>query len=176
MKSCPLLLLLLLPKPAVRGPSHTLNRQAHPHLSPPYEIETYVRPGAKNGARLLAGKFRFSALSAKTWLGMAGACRDAVNPRPCFGSSRALGLLLSRALSSRLRRSILRMGENTSSISLLREQIVDLEVLSNQTHAAVESVGGLLRRESLEAAVADAIVLPEIAVHGFETVVRLASD
>ncbi len=68
------------------------------------------------------------------------------------------------------------MGENTSSISLLRKQIVDRDVLSHETHAAVESVGGLLRCEPLEAAVADAIVLPEIAVHSFETVVRLASD
>ena len=100
----------------------------------------------------------------------------ALDPRPCFGSSRALGLLLSRALSSRLRGSILRMGASTSSISLLREQIVDVEVLPHETHAAVESVSGLLRRKSLEAAVADAIVLPEITVHGFETVVRLASD
>ena len=111
---------------------------------------------------------------------MAGAWRgssaNAADPRPCFGSSRALGLLLSRALSSRLRTSVLRMGENAPSISLLREQIVDLEVLSHQTHAAVESVGGLLRREPLEAAAADAIVLPEVAVHGFETVVRLASE
>ncbi len=131
----------------------------------------------KNGGRLVAGKYRFIALSAKTWLGHGGGLPlDAVNPRPCFGSSRALGLLLSRALSSRLRRSILRMGENTSSISLLRKQIVDRDVLSHETHAAVESVGGLLRCEPLEAAVADAIVLPEIAVHSFETVVRLASD
>jgi hypothetical protein len=69
-----------------------------------------------------------------------------------------------------------RLGACTSSISVRHEQIVDLEVLSHEAHAAVDSVGGLLRRESLEAAVADAIVLPEIAVHGFETVVRFASD
>ena len=54
-------------------------------------------------------------------------------PGHVSAAGRALGLLLSRALSSRLRRSILRMGEKTSSIALLLEQIVDLEVLSHET-------------------------------------------
>ena len=64
-------------------------------------------------------------------------------------------------------------SEVTRQASLLRKQIVDREVLSHETYAEVESAGGLLRCEPLEAAVAGAIVLPEIAVHRFETMVRL---
>ena len=46
----------------------------------------------------------------------------------------------------------------------------------HQSQAALQGVSGLLRRESLKAAVADAIVLAEIMVNRLEAVVGLASD
>ena len=49
-----------------------------------------------------------------------------------------LVLLLSRALSSRLPKSILRLGETTSSIRLLVQHIVDLEGLPHEPHVGPE--------------------------------------
>ena len=120
---------------------------------------------------------RFSALKAKTWLDHGGGFSPRARaPGHVSAAGRALGLLLSRALSSRLPKSILRLGETTSSIRLLVQQIVDLEVLLHEPHTALDGMSGCLRRKALEAAVADTVILAEIAINGFETVVGRASN
>jgi hypothetical protein len=84
-------------------------------------------------------------------------------------------LLLSRALSSRLLVLIVTDAfAGSSTLSL--QQVVDRQVLSHQAEATRQGLRGLFGSQALESAVADAVVLPEIAVHGLEAVVRLAGD
>ena len=66
-------------------------------------------------------------------------------------------------------------GALVSSATFL-QQVVDGEVLLDQRQAAPQGVSGLLGREPLETAMADAIVLAEITVDRLEAVVGLASD
>src|SRR4029077_7127040 len=54
--------------------------------------------------------------------------------------------------------------------------VVDRQVLSHQAEATRQRLRGLFGSQALESAVADAVVLPEVAVHGLEAVVRLAGD
>src|SRR3974377_2309700 len=56
------------------------------------------------------------------------------------------------------------------------QQVVDVEVLAHESQAALQRVSGLLGRESMKAAVPDAVVLAEIVVNRFEAVVGLASN
>jgi hypothetical protein len=70
---------------------------------------------------------------------------------------------------------MIRPGATRSSRALL-QQVIDGEVLLDQSQAAPQGVSGLLGRESLKAAVADAIVLTEITVNRLQTVVGLARD
>ena len=56
------------------------------------------------------------------------------------------------------------------------EHVVDGEVFVDESEAAVECLRGQFRSEALESAVSNAIVLPEIAVNGVESVVGLPCD
>jgi len=56
------------------------------------------------------------------------------------------------------------------------EKIIDIEVLLDELQAAGESMRGVLGREALEAAMADTVVLTEVAIDGLEAVVGLAGD
>ena len=57
-----------------------------------------------------------------------------------------------------------------------RAQVVDRQVLLHQAKTARQGVSGLLGGQALESAMADAVVLPEVAVHGLEAMVGLAGD
>src|SRR5258708_15178988 len=85
-------------------------------------------------------------------------------PGHVSAAGRALGLLLSRALSSRLPGLIIAWVAAGSSW-ILRQEVVDFQVLADERHTTPQSVRRLLRRESLEAAVADAIVLAKVTVN-----------
>ena len=67
------------------------------------------------------------------------------------------------------------MGALVSSAAFL-QQVIDGEVFLHQRQAATQGVSGLLRREPLQAAMADAIVLAEVTVDRLKAVVSLASD
>src|SRR4051812_48282035 len=91
-----------------------------------------------------------------------GGLRIRETPSHVSAAGRALGLLLSRALSSRLPTAIIGgRGALVSSATFL-QQLVDGEVLLHQRQAAPQGVSGLLGREPLQTAMADAIVLAEV--------------
>ena len=63
-----------------------------------------------------------------------------------------------------------------SSATVFLQQVIDRKILPDQREAATQGVRCLLGREPLQTAVADAIVLAQVTVDGFQTVVRLSSD
>ena len=96
-------------------------------------------------------------------------------PSQVSAAGAALGLLLSRALSSDLLGSIIDPTTPESRAAFL-QQVIDGEVLLHQRQATAQGVGGLLGRQPLEAAMPDPIVLTEITVHSLQAVVGLAGD
>jgi len=96
-------------------------------------------------------------------------------PSHVSAAGAALGLLLSRALSSGLLGSIVDPTTPESRAAFL-QQVIDGEVLLHQWQATSQGVGGLLGREPLEAAMPDPIVLTEITVDRLQAVVGLACD
>lgn len=62
------------------------------------------------------------------------------------------------------------------SSATFRQQVVDGEVLLDQSQAAPQGVSGLLGREPLQTAMADTIVLAQVTVDRVQAVVGLASD
>jgi hypothetical protein len=70
-------------------------------------------------------------------------------PSHASAAGRALGLLLSRALSSRLPTSIIGGRRALASSRLFLQQVVDGEVLLDQTRTAPQGVSGRLRREPI---------------------------
>jgi hypothetical protein len=63
-----------------------------------------------------------------------------------------------------------------SSATVFLQQVIDRKILPDQRQAAAQGVRCLLGREPLQTAVADAIVLAQVTIDGFQTVVRLPSD
>src|SRR5262245_9363222 len=104
-----------------------------------------------------------------------GGLRLPETPSHVSAAGAALGLLLSRALSSGLLGSIIDSTTPESRAAFL-QQVIDGEVLLHQRQATPQSVGGLLGCEPLEAAMPDPIVLTEITVDCLQTVVGLAGD
>ena len=105
-----------------------------------------------------------------------GGLRVRETPSHVSAAGRALGLLLSRALSSRLPTSIIGWrGALVSSVVFLK-QVVDSEVLLDQRQTAPQGVSGLLWREPSQTAMADAVVLAEVTIDCLKAVVGLASD
>jgi hypothetical protein len=96
-------------------------------------------------------------------------------PSHVSAAGAALGLLLSRALSSGLLGSIID-PTTAESRAVFLQQVVDGEVLLHQRQATPQGVGGLLGCEPLEAAMPDPIVLTEITVNSLQAVVGLAGD
>jgi hypothetical protein len=64
----------------------------------------------------------------------------------------------------------------TGSGTAFLQQVIDDQVLLNQSQAAPQGMSRLLGRQALKSTVADAIVLAEVAVDGLQAVVRLTSD
>jgi hypothetical protein len=104
-----------------------------------------------------------------------GGLRLRETPSHVSAAGAALGLLLSRALSSGLLESIID-PTTPESRAVFLQQVINGEVLLHQRHAASQGVGGLLGRQPLEAAMSDPIVLTEITVDGLQAVVSLACD
>ena len=95
--------------------------------------------------------------------------------RPCRGHKATAGIAPRQSPSSRRWGPSVIQGK-TRSATFFLQQIIDGKVLMDQREAAGECMRGLLGRESLYSAMADAVELPEIAVNGFEAVVGFASD
>ena len=104
-----------------------------------------------------------------------GSLRFTEAPSHASAAGQALGLLLSRALSSRLPVSIIGHRWLWSSVVIL-QLVVDVEVLLDQGQTAFDEVCSFLRCEPLNTAMADAIILAEVTIDRVETVVSLASD
>src|SRR5262245_2087000 len=104
-----------------------------------------------------------------------GGLRFRETPSHVSAAGAALGLLLSRALSSGLLGSIIDPSTPESRAAFL-QHLIDGEVLLHQWQATAQGVGGLLGREPLEAAMPDPIVLTQITVNGLQAVVGLAGD
>src|SRR5215469_2528962 len=102
-----------------------------------------------------------------------GGLRYREAPSHVSAAGAALGLLLSRALSSGLLGSIIDPTTPESRAAFL-QQVIDGEVLLHQRQATAQRVGGLLGRQPLEATMPDPIVLTEITVDRLQAVVGLA--
>ena len=74
-----------------------------------------------------------------------GGLRGTEASRHVSAAGRALGLLLSRALSSRLPVSIIGQGLPESSVVFL-EEVVDCEILLNERQTTSQGVSSVLRR------------------------------
>ena len=94
--------------------------------------------------------------------------------RKCFVPGRPLGLLLSIALSFRLARLIVAIGNKRSSKSVLQFYI-DGEILVDETDGTVKRMCRFFCCHTLLPTMSHTIVLAEISINGFQTVVRFLS-
>ena len=117
-------------------------------------------------------------IEAKTWQGErhGAGLRIRETPSHVSAAGRALGLLLSRALSSCLPTSIIGWRGALASSVVFIQKVVDSDVLLDQTQTAPQGVSGLLWRESFQTAMADAVVLAKVAIDRLDAVVGLSSD